>query len=164
MKEFLQNLEFATFTTCFKIKFRLLKASTYLNIFLRIPSLFKELLYGYSEIYKTAIFRTLSYNGSCLPIFHLFFIFRDVSERTFARLLQAYEEWDGYVGLSVMSQYRPYMTDKFHVVTNVFYNSYAIHYNCGHKTTNCPDIRFLTLLRQCWCIISIVISNHNIKS
>ena len=27
-----------------------------------------------------------------------------------------------------------------------------------------PDIRFLTLLRQCWCIISIVKSNHNIKS
>ena len=60
--------------------------------FLRIPSLFKEILYGYSEIYKTAIFRTLSYDSSCLPVFPSFFIFPDLSERTFVRLLQTYEE------------------------------------------------------------------------
>ena len=99
-------------------------------------------MYDYFEIYRTAIFQILMDES-----YYFFQNFRK-------QLLGTFRVWERNIGLSLMSQYPPYILEKYHVYNaiNLLYNFEAtLKWTYYHATMNNPYLRLLVTLRKRWC-------------
>ena len=109
----------------------------------------KKLFYGYSRIKKNSYFLRY-YRTTALVYQHSihsssFQTSRKELLHDFCKLMK--NEMDTLVWVWCHNTDLKWQTN-FMSWSMFFYNSYAIHCKCNHTTTNCPDIKILTLVRN----------------